>query len=267
MSQLGERLRTARENQGISLAQAAAETRILQRYIVALEDGAFHHLPGDVYTRGFIRNYATYLGIPVEELIELYRQEHGGTEPIRVIPATSAPRIRGLFVPSFFGVFFVVLALIGVGYLILSTTNNIGENSQLAEQPTLAVPTPSPLPTSLPKLVDNSTPGRPEMPTLPPAGMAVSPEPLKTPTPSAPIAGEVRIDPGDHPGSWLHIKVDGQSVFQKVLGADQSLSFTAQRSLWIRAGNAAVVTVMLNGQEPQRLGTTAGQVVTFSWPP
>ncbi|PJF23705.1 MAG: DUF4115 domain-containing protein, partial [Phototrophicales bacterium] len=35
MSQLGERLRAARESQGISLSQAAAETRILQRYLVA----------------------------------------------------------------------------------------------------------------------------------------------------------------------------------------------------------------------------------------
>ena len=48
MSQLGERLREARESQGISLSQAAVETRILQRYLVALEDGDYQHLPGDV---------------------------------------------------------------------------------------------------------------------------------------------------------------------------------------------------------------------------
>ena len=69
MSQLGERLRAARESQGISLAQAAAETRILQRYLVALEDGDYQNLPGDVYTRGFIRNYAAFLGLSADELI------------------------------------------------------------------------------------------------------------------------------------------------------------------------------------------------------
>jgi cytoskeleton protein RodZ len=75
MSQLGERLRQARESQGISLAQASQETRILQRYLVALEEGDLAHLPGDVYARGFIRNYASYLGLPAEDVIALYRHE------------------------------------------------------------------------------------------------------------------------------------------------------------------------------------------------
>src|SRR5262245_2568021 len=151
MSQLGERLRAARENQGIGLAQAAVETRILQRYLVALEDGDFAHLPGDVYARGFVRNYAAYLSFPAEELIELYRRERGMSEPIRVVPATSAPRIRGFMMPSFFGIFFVVLALVGMAYLGLSATNLIGENVA-QQQPARAtsVPTPPPLPTALP---------------------------------------------------------------------------------------------------------------------
>ena len=102
MSQLGERLRAAREAQGIALSQAAADTRILPRYIVALEDGDYQYLPGDVYARGFIRNYANYLNVAADELIELYRVERGTTDPIRIVPATSAPRIRGFFVPSFF---------------------------------------------------------------------------------------------------------------------------------------------------------------------
>src|SRR5436190_21583786 len=109
MSQLGERLRTARESQGIGLVQAAVETRILQRYLVALEEGDYQHLPGDVYARGFIRNYAMYMGISADELIEQYRRDRGISEPIRVVPATSSPRISGLVIPSFFGVFFVVL--------------------------------------------------------------------------------------------------------------------------------------------------------------
>src|SRR6185295_2793077 len=151
MSQLGERLRAARESQGIGLAQAAIETRILQRYLVALEDGDFQHLPGDVYARGFIRNYGIYLGLPVEELIELYRRERGMSEPIRIVPATSSPRIRGLFLPSFFGVFFVVLALVGVAYLFMTVTNQMGEGArqQAVARPTSA-PTPLPLPTARP---------------------------------------------------------------------------------------------------------------------
>src|SRR5262245_5077741 len=146
MSQLGERLRTARERQGITLAQIAAETRILQRYLLALEDGDYHQLPGDVYTRGFVRNYARHLGLPADELIELYRQERGFSEPIRIVPVTSTPRIRGLFIPSFFGVFFVVLALVGLSYLALSATNRIGESALATTPAPTVAPTPLPLP-------------------------------------------------------------------------------------------------------------------------
>ncbi len=288
MSQLGERLRLARESQGISLSQAAAETRILQRYLVALEDGDYANLPGDVYTRGFIRNYAAFLGLPAEELIELYRLERGRTDPIQVVPATSSPRIRGFFAPSFVGVFFVVLALIGVSYLVLSATNRIGESAllegSLATGPTNAPP-PSPLPTNEPEPVDAAPTALAAATSAPiaaaptsaagaePSGAAgaaptVTPA-ASQPTPTeqpAPIVLEVRIDPGEHRGSWLEIMTDGKPVYRKVLGPAQSVQYTAQRGVSIKAGNAAVVTVVINGQE-QRLGDTPGEVVTFTWPP
>ncbi|PMP73695.1 MAG: DUF4115 domain-containing protein [Roseiflexus castenholzii] len=266
MSQLGERLRAARESQGISLSQAAAETRILQRYLVALEDGDYQNLPGDVYVRGFIRNYAAFLGLSADELIDLYRYERGRTDPIRIVPATSNPRVRGCIAPSLVGVFFVVLALVGVTYLVLSATNRIGENAQLATIPTATIPpVPSPLPTAFPE----STPTPiiiPATATVAVAGGAIEPSPTPTQEPEAPIVLEVRIDPGDNPGSWLEIKTDGESVFRRVLAPGRSVRFTARRSVSVRAGNAAVVTVVINDQE-RRLGTRPGEVVTFEWPP
>jgi cytoskeletal protein RodZ len=269
MSQLGERLREAREGQGISLSQAAVETRILQRYLVALEDGDYQHLPGDVYARGFIRNYADYLGIPAEELIELYRHERGMSEPIRVVPATSSPRVRGMIVPSFFGVFFVVLVLVGASYLALSALNYVGESArpQVAVQPT-AVATPPPLPTPAPAPTDQPlVAGAPTIGPQEPAGVASSPTPAPTAALDAPIVAEVSIAGGDNRGSWLQIRVDGQTVFQKVLGSGQSLpAFKAQRDFWIRAGNAAVVAVVINGQR-QCCTANPGEVQTFAWPP
>lgn len=265
MSQLGEQLRTARESQGISLSQAAAETRILQRYIVALEDADYQNLPGDVYTRGFIRNYASFLGLSADELIEIYRYERGRTDPIRVVPATSNPRIRGCVAPSLVGVFFVVLALVGVTYLVLSATNRIGESAQLAAAPTVTPPpAPSPLPTTPPEAT--IAPTRLATATVAPAGVVVEPAPSPSPQPEAPIVLEVRIDPGENPGSWLEIQADGESVFRRVLAAGRSVRYTARRSISVRAGNAAVVTVVVNDQE-RRLGTTPGEVVTFDWPP
>ncbi|MFL5802561.1 MAG: helix-turn-helix domain-containing protein [Roseiflexaceae bacterium] len=274
MSQLGDRLRAARESQGIGLAQAAVETRILQRYLVALEDGDFQHLPGDVYARGFIRNYGAYLGLSPEELIEFYRRERGMSEPIRVVPATSAPRIRGFALPSFFGVFFVVLALIGLFYLGLSTTNQIGGSAQpqAVNLPT-AAPTPPPLPTAPPDATNlpESVTGAPPAPTsavLAAAGGTSAATPTAAPTASdAPIVGEVRIAGGENPGSWLSIRQDGAVVFAKTLGSGQSFPLRAQRSISIRAGNAGVVTVVVNGQELCCTDARSGEVRTVSWPP
>ncbi|KAB8145119.1 helix-turn-helix domain-containing protein [Chloroflexia bacterium SDU3-3] len=276
MSQLGERLRAAREAQGISVAQASAETRILPRYIVALEDGDYQHLPGDVYARGFIRNYAGYLGMGAEELIELYRVDRGSTDPIKVVATTSTPKIRGLFVPSFFGVFFVVIAFVCILYLVMNLTST-GGGSQLAtgDVPTVA-PTPEPLPTwgSVPTTAASDQPAVASQPTTPaatPPDQQVAGGAISTPTPtaqaqSAPIVGSVRIAPGDHKGSWIRITTDRKVIYEGALSASTIRDFSAQNSVRVRAGNAGVVYVTINGVEQGPLGSE-GQVFDFAWPP
>lgn len=276
MSQLGERLRAAREAQGIAVSQASADTRILPRYIVALEDGDYQHLPGDVYARGFIRNYANYLGMPPDELIELYRLERGTTDAIKVVATTSTPRIRGLFVPSFFGVFFVVLALVGISYLLLSLTNNLGDQSVAQAPITTAVPTPEPLPTwgtqptIAPVIASEPTaaPAAPEAPTAPVAGGTLpTPEPTATSTAqNAPIVASVRVAEGNHNGSWLKITADRKVIYEAILKPGMVFPFTAQSNVAIRAGNAGVVFVTVNGVEQGPLGAE-GKVFDFAWPP
>ena len=126
MSELGARLRQTREAQGISLAQAAVDTRILQQSLVALEEGAFERLPSDVVIRGFIRNYGQYLGLSDDELIEIYRRERGATDRVRIVPATTSPGTRSFVLPNFLGIFFVTLILVGLAYVGLSATGRIG---------------------------------------------------------------------------------------------------------------------------------------------
>jgi transcriptional regulator with XRE-family HTH domain len=77
VSSLGEQLRAQRERKNITLEQAAADTRIREKFLKALEDGDYQSLPGAVYTRGFLRNYADYLDLETDELVVLYQQERG----------------------------------------------------------------------------------------------------------------------------------------------------------------------------------------------
>lgn len=88
---LGEVLRAAREAKGADLAQVERETKIRQRYLSALELGEYRELPGAVYTRGFLRNYAAFLDLDPEYLIDLYRLENVGSASDRA-SVPHAPR-------------------------------------------------------------------------------------------------------------------------------------------------------------------------------
>ncbi len=275
MSMMGERLRARRVERGYTLAQSAAATHILERYLAALEDGDHQNLPGDVYARGFIRNYAVFLQLPADEIIEQYRSERGQSEPIIVQPTTRQSLKRTRYAPGMLGVFFAVLSLVGLSYLMLTITSRLADTTELvAEAPTTA---DDPLPTRAAVVVGTTpVPTRPtttiaptaqptQQPTATLSVAGAAPEPTAIPIPAAPIIFEVRIDPGNHPGSWLDIQADGVSLYRKTLGPGQSLRYTAQRDVSVRAGNGAVVSVVVNDQV-RRLGERAGEVVVFRWP-
>lgn len=97
MTGLGRRLREAREARGLSIEQVERDTRIGRHYIEALEAEDFAAFPADVYARGFLRSYASYLGLdPAEAVAAMPREEPEEAEtprPRRARPAsTRRPR-------------------------------------------------------------------------------------------------------------------------------------------------------------------------------
>jgi cytoskeletal protein RodZ len=72
---LGEVLQAARERKGVDLFRAERDTKIRLKYLSALEDDDLAELPPPVYTKGFIRNYALYLGLEPEEVIGRWRDQ------------------------------------------------------------------------------------------------------------------------------------------------------------------------------------------------
>jgi cytoskeletal protein RodZ len=73
MHELGAMLRKRREAMGATLAEVEAATKIRQKYLAALEADEWQLLPGEVVGRGFLRNYAAYLGLDATEMIERRR--------------------------------------------------------------------------------------------------------------------------------------------------------------------------------------------------
>ena len=70
LQSLGKLLQVAREEQALSLQEVAAQTRIRVKFLEALEDGDISILPSTTHARGFLRNYAQFLRLDVNAVID-----------------------------------------------------------------------------------------------------------------------------------------------------------------------------------------------------
>jgi cytoskeletal protein RodZ len=124
---LGDSLRQQREKRGITLDQAAADTRIREKFLKALEDGDEQSLPGAVYTKGFLRNYAEYLGLNDEESVAQLPQDRGGAPkdakrrfaPMKPVGGRSLVFTPAVFLP----VVVIGVIVLFLGYLYYQFTS------------------------------------------------------------------------------------------------------------------------------------------------
>ena len=113
----GQRLREAREAQGLSIEDIAAQTRIPTRHLASIEEGDWTKLPAATYTVGFAKNYAGALGLDRNEIGEQLRNEMGVAGPAyahpeiyeTADPARTMP--KGLVLGALGVLLLVVLAL------------------------------------------------------------------------------------------------------------------------------------------------------------
>ena len=138
---LPERLLAARERKGVDLYRAERDTKIRARYLAALEHGEYAELPGAVYTKGFLRNYALYLGLDPEDVIRQWKRERGDTqvaaEPVLAVPKPLAAPRQGLT----FSPVLIVAALLTV--LIAAFAVYMGvQLVRFSKPPTLALTNP-----------------------------------------------------------------------------------------------------------------------------
>lgn len=77
---VGDMLREKREAKRLSLVDVSQALRIRLAFLKALEEGKIDQLPGIAYASGFLRAYAEFLGLDVEEIIQRFRREHQGRD-------------------------------------------------------------------------------------------------------------------------------------------------------------------------------------------
>ena len=74
-STLGEKLRQAREERGISLSEVAEQTRISPHYLDLIEQDDYRTLPGGIFNKGFIKSFAKYVGFDETEALQDYARQ------------------------------------------------------------------------------------------------------------------------------------------------------------------------------------------------
>ena len=81
----GEQLAQMRKERNLSVADVAAKLRIAPRQIEALEADDFDRLPGHTIARGFVRNYARYLQLDPETVLESFEKQTTNKVASRII--------------------------------------------------------------------------------------------------------------------------------------------------------------------------------------
>lgn len=92
---IGKKLHEARTRRKLSLQQVEEATKIRGRYLLAIENEDWDQLPGDTYSRAFIRTYGALLGLDGERLAEEQRRQRGADRPGEGLPRVD-PRPRGM---------------------------------------------------------------------------------------------------------------------------------------------------------------------------
>ena len=138
---VGERLKAAREEKGLSLEDLAAQTRIPQRHLESLETSEWDKLPAPTYTTGFAKSYATAVGLDRAEISEQLRAEMGGTRPIAQAPEVFEPADPARTMPKslVFGAIAAVILLV-----VIMTWLNERSLSSGPDENTAAAATPAP---------------------------------------------------------------------------------------------------------------------------
>jgi cytoskeleton protein RodZ len=296
-ARVGAELRAVREQVGWKLPDVAAELRIRQPYLEAIERGDLEALPGPAYQTGFIRTYAQTLGLDGDEILRRFRAEGAGfvakselsflaPVPDRAVP-TGAIVLVG-----------VVVLLVGYGFWFLHTENERNLAAEIPSVPAqlapLAVPTappPSVAQTSVvkapavpqpsvtpPQVVQNTATApaapvapNPTAPALPPATptapsaattTAVPPAASVSTAASAPVLGPVTgktiTATGD---SWVEVRdALGNILFSRVLHAGESWPVPDMPGLMMTTGNAGGTEIATGGTPGQALGS-AGTVL------
>lgn len=278
LTEIGNILREARERKGLSVEAVEEKIKVAPSVITALEEGNREKFPHPVYARGFVRSYATLLGLDHTELCAEFAREY----PVVEDHDTPTPG-TGISVRTYatrrtenllrFVAVLVALGL-GVGGWILFDEYRdrapLNKQSLLPETPPVPdvpvqpeeVPTSSQL-TQMQEVTQSlASSNQTDNASVEPeeAVPATESEAITDSTQPAAPAERVLVISA-HAASWLQARPDDK-VVDYFLRKGESASITFSKTLNVKFGNAGGVTLELDGK-PYPFQADSGEVKTL----
>lgn len=288
MTSIGETLRRERLRLNLDLERVARETKINIKLLEAIEAEDFSKLPGGVFTKSFVRQYARLLGIDEDEIAgELQRQLQPAASPSEASePPQAEPEIDLPRVPDWAGTkpprssSLPALALVVVVMLVCSAVYAWWQKSRqrpnYAAEPQVTMPANAPAPQK-PETAPPQAAQQQQQPAPGSAGtagqalpaaetQAVPAAPAATPpapgTPAAILpnpAANVHVLLTATEPTWISVRSDGKVVYTGTLQANEKKDLDAVGALRMVVGNAGGLAITLNGQPVPPIGPR-GQV-------
>ena len=279
----GAMLRRAREERRLSIEDVAQELRLAPRIVEALEADAYDRLPGPTYVRGYLRNYAQFLGLPPQRAIDMYnaRPEAAapaqlGTRPAPARQATSSDALVRL------GTVVVAVVVLGLAALWwsgheLSAPPPAPQSGTDDDAASAAAPAPTEAPDAPPAPTVAIAPEESEMPAAPPAraeAPAASTPPITAlggpetrPAPPAldPAVPTSRVVLRMHQDSWADVR-DAQQrrLVYGTVPAGSVVTVDGVPPISVFLGNVEGVTVEFEGKPYDAMRHRRGDVARFT---
>jgi len=225
MASFGENLRRERELRGVSLREISEATKISVRFLQALEQDRVEILPGGIFPRAFVRQYARYLGLDAERYVAEFLYVHGQSVPDR--PQASRAR-SGPWPGMSKGVLLFAAVVIAAVALTLRSTRGERPSPAAAAAPSSAA---APV-----------FPADRVYPPPPPPGRA-GPEPQS-----------LVLTLTAQQSCWVQAQADGQVVIDRVLSQGESQTFEARGEIVLSVGNAGGLAFTVNDRRGVPLG-------------
>ena len=225
----GRRLREARERRGVSLRQIANATKIGIGALEALERNDFSRLPGGIFSRAFVRSYATEVGLDpdrtLQDFIAQFSHDSVAVGHLRTIQSEDHLAIESDRRSATTLVRLILLSIPIAGAILYFTT--VGRRAASSAAETKPAPTANTLV---------------EAAVVTPASATASPSERLTVAMSA--IGECRVS----------ATIDGEKQVDRLLQPGEQLVLDVYRELLLTVGDASAIAVTLNGAAARPLG-------------